>query len=72
MTTVQSKLMIQLSREQKVHLRSSYNEELIEDIYNTICKLDPKNLMLVEFLTLIIERDFIKNSNKLIFFLELF
>ncbi len=28
--------------------------------------------MLVEFLTLIIERDFIKNSNKLIFFADLY
>lgn len=28
--------------------------------------------MLVEFLTLIIERDFIRNSNKLIYFVELY
>jgi hypothetical protein len=28
--------------------------------------------MLVEFLTLIIERDFVRNSNKLIYFVDLY
>lgn len=71
-TQKQSKLMAQLAKEQKHHHRHSYNEEIVEDIYNTICKLDPKNLMLIEFLTLIIERDFIRNSNKLINFVNLY
>lgn len=46
MSEPQSKLMTQLAKEQKVQHRSSYNEELIEDIYNTICKLESKNLMM--------------------------
>lgn len=60
-----SKLMQQLAKEQKIQHRSPFNEELLEELYNTICKIDPKNLMLVEFLSLIIERDFLKNTNKL-------
>ena len=68
----QSKLMIQLDKEQKVQHRISFNEELIEELYSTICKIDPKNLMLVEFLSLIIERDFIRNSNKLVDFANIF
>ena len=68
----QSKLMAQLAKEQKVQYRSSFNEDLLDEIFSTICKIDPKNLMLVEFLSLIIERDFIKNSSKLSSFAELF
>ena len=68
----QSKLMSQLAKEQKVQYRGSFNEDLIDETFSTICKIDPKNLMLVEFLSLVIERDFIKNSNKLSSFAELF
>ena len=57
--------MIQLAKEEKIQQRSSFNEELIEELFTTICKIDPKNLMMVEFLSLIIEKDFIRNSNKL-------
>ena len=72
MSVVQSKLMLQLAKEQRSHQVSSFQEEILEDIYNTICKLDPKNLMLVEYLMLVIEKDFIRNSNKLTFFMEMF
>lgn len=38
--------MIQLTKEQKIYHRSTFYEEVIEDIYSTICKIEPKNLML--------------------------
>ena len=68
----QSKLMTQLAKEQKVQHRSSFNQELIDEVFNTICKIDPKNLMLAEFLSLIIEKDFIRNSTKLSDFAQLY
>lgn len=67
-----SKLMSQLAKEQKVQHRSSFSEDLIKELYNTICKIDPKNLMLVEFLSIIVEREFVRNSNKLVDFAQLF
>lgn len=72
MTLSQSKLMLQLSKEQKITQRAHFNEEVIEDIYSTICKLEPKNLMLVEFLSFVIDKDFIKNSIKIASFLDLY
>ncbi len=72
MTLSQSKLMLQLSKEQKISHRSPFSEEYIEEIYSTICKLEPKNLMLVEFLSLVIEKEFIRNSNKIMEFVELY
>ena len=64
--------MSQLAKEQKVQHRSFFSEDLIKELYNTICKIDPKNLMLVEFLSIIVEREFVRNSNKLVDFAQLF
>lgn len=72
MSVSQSKLMLQLAKEQKISVRAAFNEEVVEEIYSTICKLEPKNLMLVEFLSLVIEKDFIKNSTKLAQFVDLY
>jgi hypothetical protein len=49
-----SKLLAQLAKEQKITHKAAFHEELIYELFNTICKIDPKNLMLVEFLSLII------------------
>jgi hypothetical protein len=64
--------MLQLSKEQKITQRCHFNEEVVEEIYSTICKLEPKNLMLVEFLSLVIDKDFIKNSTKISHFVDLY
>lgn len=72
MTTSPSKLLVQLNTENKIPNKNLFNEENIEEIYAIICKLEPKNLNLIEFLILVIEKDFIKNSFKLIQLVELY
>lgn len=72
MSLSQSKLMLQLNKEQRHADRVQFSEEKIEDIYTTICKIEPKNLMLVEFLTLMIEKGLIKNSHKIYAFEQIF
>ena len=41
-------------------------------MYTTISKLEPKNLMLVEFLTLMIEKSLIKNCHKIQAFVDMY
>lgn len=64
-TAIQSKLMMQLQKEQPVSQRDRPDEKRLEDVYNIACKTEPGNMKLAEFLNLVLERGLMTNAHGL-------
>lgn len=64
-TATQSKLMMQLQKEQLISQRDRPDEKRLEDVYNIACKAEPGNMRLAEFLTLVLEKGLMTNANGL-------
>ena len=67
-----SKLMLQLGKEKKTTNTNIVDEERIEDIFTVLAKIEPKNLMLIELLIFLIEKGFVKNSEKIYTFMDIY
>ena len=72
MITNQSKLTQQLQKQAKTVQKTIVEEDKLEDIYQIITKIESKNLMLVELLSYLIEKGFVRNEHKLQYYMDLY